>query len=98
MPVSALPSAPEAEASLLGTMMVYPNAARTAMEEGLSEDDFFIDVNRRIFTAAFSLYHEGTPIDLTTVSTRLKDMGVLDLVGGYAYLTSLTDALCRRAH
>lgn len=92
MPVGTLPSAPEAEASLLGTMMVYPNAARTAMEEGLCEDDFFIDVNRRIFTAASSLYHEGTPIDLTTVSTRLKDMGVLELVGGFSYLTSLADA------
>ena len=36
----ALPSAPEAEAALLGTMMVYPGAARTAFEEGLSEEDF----------------------------------------------------------
>ena len=87
-----MPSAPEAEASLLGTMMVYPNAARTGMEEGLSEDDFFVDVNRRIFTAVSSLYHEGSPVDLTTVSTRLKDMGQLELVGGFAYLTSLTDA------
>lgn len=92
MPVGVLPSAPEAEASLLGTMMVYPNAARTGMEEGLSEDDFFVDVNRRIFTAVSSLYHEGSPVDLTTVSTRLKDMGQLELVGGFAYLTSLTDA------
>lgn len=87
-----MPSAPEAEASLLGTMMVYPNAARTGMEEGLSEEDFFVDVNRRIFTAVSSLYHEGSPVDLTTVSTRLKDMGQLELVGGFAYLTSLTDA------
>ncbi len=92
MPVGVLPSAPEAEASLLGTMMVYPNAARTGMEEGLSEEDFFVDVNRRIFTAVSSLYHEGSPVDLTTVSTRLKDLGQLELVGGFAYLTSLTDA------
>ncbi len=98
MPVKSLPSAPEAEMSLLGTMMVYPNAARTAMEEGLSEDDFFIDVNRRVFTAASSLYHEGSPIDLTTVATRLNDVGALDLVGGYPYLTSLTDAAVTSAN
>ena len=30
-----LPSAPEAEASLLGTMLVYPSSSRTALEEGL---------------------------------------------------------------
>lgn len=98
MPVGTMPSAPEAEASLLGTMMVYPNAARTGMEEGLSEEDFFVDVNRRIFTAVSSLYHEGSPVDLTTVSTRLKDLGQLDLVGGYAYLTSLTDAAVTSAN
>ncbi len=83
MPVKQLPSAPEAEASLLGTMMVYPNAARTAMEEGLSENDFFIDVNKRIFTAVSSLYREGAPVDLTTVATRLQDVSQLELVGGY---------------
>lgn len=72
--------------------MVYPNAARAALEEGLSEEDFFIDVNRRVYSAISSLYHEGTPIDITTVSTRLKDTNQLELVGGYDYLTRLTDA------
>jgi len=92
MPANTLPSAPEAEASLLGTMMIYPNSARLAMEEGLAEEDFFIDVNRRIFNAVSSLYHEGTPVDLTTVSTRLKDTGQLELTGGLDYLTRLTNA------
>ena len=92
MPSRTLPSAPEAEASLLGTMMIYPNAARAALEEGLSEDDFFIDANCRVFTAISSLYHEGTPVDLTTTATRLKDTSQLDLCGGIQYLTRLSDA------
>lgn len=87
-----LPSAPEAEASLLGTMMVYPNAARLAMEEGLSRDDFFLEANRNIFIAASQLYQEGSPIDLATVSTRLSDQNVLEKSGGIAYLTQLVDA------
>lgn len=93
-----LPSASEAEASLLGTMMVYPNAARMAIEEGLTEDDFFLDPNRRIFQAARNLYSTGHPIDLTTVSTRLQDMEILDKVGGIAYLTELTDAAVTSAN
>lgn len=93
-----LPAAPEAEASLLGTMMVYPNAARTAMEEGLNENDFFVDVNRRIFTACESLYKTGTPIDLTTVATRLQDMDVLEKCGGLQYLTDLTEAAVTSAN
>ena len=92
MPVRTMPSALEAEASLLGTLMVYPNAARTAMEEGLAEEDFYADANRRIFHAVHTLYQEGSVVDLTTVSTRLMDTGQLDTVGGFDYLTRLTDA------
>ena len=79
-------------------MMVYPNAARMAIEEGLTEDDFFLDPNRRIFQAARNLYSTGHPIDLTTVSTRLQDMEILDKVGGIAYLTELTDAAVTSAN
>ena len=93
-----LPSAPEAEASLLGTMMVYPSAARTAIEEGLNEEDFFLDANRRIFNACLALYQEGSPIDLTTVSTRLKDLNLLDKTGGLSYLTELSDAAVTSAN
>ncbi len=89
---NVLPSAPEAEASLLGTMMVYPAAARTAMEEGLEENDFFIEANQRIFNAMNSLYTTGSPIDITTVYTRLTDMNLIDKTGGIEYLTRLTDA------
>jgi replicative DNA helicase len=87
-----LPSAPEAEATLLGNMMVYPSAARIAMEEGLSEEDFFVEANRRIFLAIDSLYKQGERIDLTTVVTRLKDMDMLDKSGGVSYLSDLSDA------
>ena len=87
-----LPSAPEAEATLLGNMMVYPSAARIAMEEGLSEEDFFVEANRRIFLAIDSLYKQGERIDLTTVVTRLKDMDMLDKCGGVSYLSDLSDA------
>ena len=79
-------------------MMVYPNAARIAMEEGLMEDDFFTEANRRIFLAIDSLYKQGSPIDLTTVMTRLKDMDLLDKCGGITYLSDLTDAAVTSAN
>ena len=98
MPARVMPSAPEAEASLLGTMMVYPNAARIAIEEGLSEDDFYSEANRRVFQAVQSLYQEGSPVDLTTVSTRLNDLGQLEHTGGLGYLTALADAAVTSAN
>mgnify|MGYP002518778540 CR=1 FL=1 len=87
-----LPSAPEAEASLLGTMLVYPSSTRIAMEEGLSEEDFFVEANRKIFAVASELYNSGEQIDITTVFTRLNDKKLLNETGGIEYLTKLSDA------
>ncbi|MBQ6222231.1 MAG: replicative DNA helicase [Solobacterium sp.] len=92
MPVRSLPSALEAEASLLGTMMFFPGSARIAMEEGITADDFVAPANRIIFLAIESLYREGEKIDITTTATRLQDNGTLDMSGGIAYLTTLTDS------
>lgn len=93
-----LPSAQEAEASLLGTMLVYPTASRIAIEDGMSEDDFFLEANHKIFAICAELYQEGSPIDLTTVATRLKDKNELDQTGGFNYLTNLTNAAVTSAN
>jgi replicative DNA helicase len=88
-----LPSALEAEAALLGTLLTYPeNAVRQVMESGLSPDDFFSDANRTIFLTMTQLYQENTAIDMTTVLTRLQDNKTLEQAGGTAYLTSLMNA------
>ena len=93
-----LPSAPEAEASLLGTMLVYPSSSRTALEEGLEADDFFIEANRRIYHACEELYQEGIQIDSTTVATRLKDTDLLDKSGGMEYILNLMNAAVTSAN
>ncbi len=93
-----LPSASEAEASLLGTMLVYPSSSRTALEEGLEADDFFIEANRRIYHACEELYQEGTQIDSTTVATRLKDTDLLDKSGGMEYILNLMNAAVTSAN
>lgn len=90
---SKLPAALEAEAALLGTLLMYPeNAVRPAMESGLSPDDFFSDANRIIFSTMQKLYQENTAIDSTTVVTRLEDDKQLENVGGISYITTLMNA------
>ncbi|MBR3346563.1 MAG: replicative DNA helicase [Solobacterium sp.] len=91
MPLPSLPSAPEAEASLLGTMMIYDAASKTAIEEGITADDFFSENNRLIFLAIKSLNDEGAVIDPTSISTRLKDRGDFDKIGGNTALTTLME-------
>ncbi len=98
MPAKELPSALEAEASLLGTMLVYPNACRLAVEEGMVEDDFFSERHKKIYRACFQLYQEGKEVDLTTVLTRLKDLNLVEQTGGLSYLTDLTNAAVTSAN
>lgn len=93
-----LPSALEAEASLLGTMMIYPASTRIAMEEGMNEDDFFSEANRKIFHACNLLYQAGQIIDITTVYTKLSDLNMVNETGGLEYLTKLTDAAVTSAN
>lgn len=98
MPSRSLPSSPEAENALLGTMLMYDNASRAAIEEGLSEDDFYDERNRLVFKAALSLYRMATPIDLASVSTYLKDEGNLEKAGGLSYLAGLNEAAVTSAN
>ncbi len=93
-----LPSAPDAEASLLGTMMIYNNAARTAIEEGLSAEEFYVKRNQTIYNACVNLYNQGVTVDLAAVATILKDRNELDNVGGMQYLTALTGAAVTSAN
>ena len=86
-----MPSALDAEASLLGTMLLY-GATQTAIEEGLEEEDFYNEVNQKIFRGIRDLYDHGQHVDLTTVTTWLTDMNMLEAVGGSMYLTELTEA------
>ena len=98
MEMKVLPSAVEAEESLLGTIMVYPSSARTAIEAGLTEEDFYSNVNRRIFKQIFDMFQSGIDIDLTSVTTRLRDTQELDRVGGTEYLARLSKAAVTSAN
>ena len=89
MPVAALPSAVEAEGALLGTMLVYTGASRIAIEEGLSEDDFYNEQYRMIFHAVESLSLDSITVDPVSVTTRLQDQGNFEKIGGNAMLVQL---------
>ncbi len=87
-----LPSAPEAEACVLGTILLYPNAARTAIDAGLVAEDFFVEANQNIYKAINALYNRGKNTMPADVATQLKDMKLLDRSGGFNYLTELQKA------
>ncbi len=93
-----MPNSLEAEQSLLGTMMVYARSVTTAIEAGLMSSHFYLDAHRKIFGAIFDLHSEGKPVDMTTVTTALKDQGILSQVGGVEYLLQLSDSAVTSAN
>lgn len=82
----------EAEQSVLGAMLIDPDAiARVA--ETLREDDFYRDAHRRIFRAILNLWERGEAADLVTVTEELATQGALEDVGGASYVATLASAV-----
>lgn len=78
----------EAEASVLGAMLLSRDAIATALET-CGEADFYKPAHATIFAAISSLYGRGEPSDPVTVADELRRAGRLDDVGGSAYLVEL---------
>ena len=91
------PQALDVEESVLGAMMLESSCVDQALEH-LSENCFYSDRNKKIFKAMTELVREHVPVDILTVTERLKQNGDLEAVGGVVVLSGLTDRLGSVAH
>ena len=89
---SAMPHNKEAEQSVLGAMLLNSECVTTAFET-LTDADFYIEANKKIFAAMSSLLNRNIPVDLVTVSDELTSMSALEAVGGIQYLSYLASTL-----
>lgn len=83
------PQAVEWEEAVLGALMLEKDAL-SAVADILKPESFYKDANVRIFKAIISLFAESEPIDLLTVTAKLRSSGELELIGGAGYITELT--------
>ena len=83
-----LPNNLEAEESVLGACFLSKYALQKA-SESLTEESFYSERNAKIFSTMLSLQDEKTPIDITTVTSYLKNKKELNDVGGVEYLTEV---------
>ena len=87
-----LPQNPEAERSVLGSILI-DNHALDKVAEKIRAEDFYKDAHRQIFDAMVELAENSRPIDLLTLKEELARHGRLDEVGGSAYISSLVDGI-----
>jgi replicative DNA helicase len=82
----------EAEKALLGAIILKPDVLHDVSVTVFPES-FFADKHRNIYQAISHIFSKGDPIDLVSVVTKLKDMNVLERVGGAAYITELIETV-----
>lgn len=80
----------EAEKASLGAILLDENII-PEMLEVISEEYFYKQEHREIFSSILSLFDSHKKVDILTVSEDLNKKKVLDKIGGAAYLTTLVD-------
>ena len=83
------PQAVELEEAVLGALMLEKDCIIT-VQEFVSPEAFYTEEHRLIYKAINELSMELKPIDLYTVTERLKAKKELKKVGGASYLAQLT--------
>jgi replicative DNA helicase len=82
----------EAEGSLLGALLLSPDAIISVAEMGLTPEDFYKPAYQHIYDAIRTLVGAGEPADAVTVADELRRAGLLDDIGGPGVLLDLQTA------
>ncbi|MEA1974209.1 MAG: replicative DNA helicase [Bacillota bacterium] len=87
----SLPQSIDVEQSLLGAMILDIEAVTTASEL-LKIDDFYKESHKILYQTIINMYKNSETIDTLLLKSKLETLGLLDEVGGLAYISKLTDA------
>ena len=82
----------DAERALLGAIILKPDTMHDVSVTVFPES-FYADKHRDIFKAILDIFTNGDPIDLLSVTAKLKDRTLLEKVGGAAYVTELVETV-----
>jgi replicative DNA helicase len=86
------PSNLEAEMALLGSILVDKEMMAT-VSEIVQPADFYASLHESVYLALYALYERGEPLDKVALAEELRNRGMLDKIGGMAYLNSLMDTV-----
>lgn len=87
----------EAEQSVLGCILIDHNAIFKIIDT-LGPKDFYMPAHEKIYDAVIELFEKSQPIDILSVTNLLKEKGILQELGGSAYLADLTNQITTASH
>lgn len=91
------PQAKEFEEVLIGALMLEKGAYEI-VSDVLRPEMFYVDAHQKIYSAIEQLARKSQPVDTLTVVEQLRSSEELDLVGGFYYVTKLTNTVVSGAH
>lgn len=91
------PQAVDLEQAVLGAMMLEKNAVNDTIDI-LTPASFYDPKHTYIYKAIRELFGHSEPIDLLTVTNKLRQNGELEMAGGAVYISQLTHRVASAAH
>lgn len=86
------PHSIEAEEAVIGSILIDPEVLLDIMEI-LQSKDFYFRKNKLIFSSMEELFDRGDPVDIVTVTDKMRVNGTLEEIGGEIELAKLTDVV-----
>ncbi|MBP5210425.1 MAG: replicative DNA helicase [Bacteroidales bacterium] len=91
------PQALEIEEAVLAAMMLEPSVVPDVVDV-LVPDCFYDQNHRRIYEAISAIASRNDKVDILTVANELTRRDELEIVGGYAYLSMLSNKISAAGH
>jgi replicative DNA helicase len=86
------PHSDEAEMALLGSIMISPESIHE-VSDIIRPETFYAEKHKIIYETMNELHAKANPIDLISVSQRLKEKEQLERIGGATYITELVNSV-----
>ncbi|MEX0652265.1 MAG: replicative DNA helicase [Candidatus Paceibacterota bacterium] len=80
----------DSEKALLGSIMLKPEAMHDIIDM-VKPDSYYSEKHRIIYNSMLELFEKNEPIDILSLSTKLKEKKHFDQIGGGSYLTELVN-------
>ena len=81
----------DAEKGVLGSILLEPDVLDDIGSQ-LRPEHFYADANRKIYRHLLSMHDSGTPLDIGLLSSRIKEAGEWEAIGGAAYIGEVAQA------
>jgi hypothetical protein len=81
------PHSVDAECGIIGSILQDPRATMAGVVAQASPEWFYVPAHITIFNALVALWDKGQAVDLITFTQHLRDVGLLESVGGPSYVT-----------